>query len=79
MSEDIFYTVREFSNLVKVHPNTVLKGIKEGRIQAFKIGKGSRSDYRILGTEIKRLCELDMTKLIKEIVQTEIAKIIENS
>jgi excisionase family DNA binding protein len=63
-----FYNVLEFSNLVRVHPNTVRKCIKDGRIQAFRMGIGGRSRFRIPHSEIARICEWDMTKIIENIV-----------
>jgi hypothetical protein len=77
--KDTFYTVKEFAERIKVHPSTVLKGIKSGRFQAFKIGQGARSDYRICASEERRLCELDMSKLIKSIVDTEINNRLEKN
>ena len=75
MSEpEKFYNVQEFSDLVRVHPNTVRKCIKDGRIQAFRIGVGSRSCFRIPHSEISRISELDMTKLIEKIVEEKMEK-----
>jgi excisionase family DNA binding protein len=72
MIQKEFYTVEEFSDKIRVHPNTVRNGIKAGRIQAFRAGPGSRSSYRISSTEVDRLCELDMSKLIEEIVERKL-------
>ena len=69
-----FYTVIEFAEKIRVHPNTVRRAIRQGRIQAFKTSEGIKSEYRIPNTEVKRLCELDMTKLIKDIVTMELEK-----
>jgi excisionase family DNA binding protein len=70
-NEREFYTVKEFAEKIRVHPNTVKNAIKCGRIQAFKTGIGMRSSYRIPSDEIRRISELDMTKLIKDIVKRE--------
>jgi len=64
-----FLTVMEFAEIVRIHPNTVRKGIANGRIQAFRTGIGSRSDFRIPSSEINRICEIDMMKLIEKIVE----------
>lgn len=72
MVEQDFWTVNEFANKLRLHPNTIRRAIKEGRIQAFRSSNGEKSSYRIPSTEVKRLCELDMTKLIEEIVEFKI-------
>ncbi|HEY5236090.1 MAG TPA: excisionase family DNA-binding protein [Rhabdochlamydiaceae bacterium] len=63
-----FYTVMEFAEKLRVHPNTIRKGLKSGRIQAVRTGSGKGAYYRIPDTEVQRLCEMDMTKLIENIV-----------
>lgn len=74
MDEKEFYTVPEFASKVRVHANTVRKGIHAGRIQAFKTGIGKKSAYRIPNTEITRICELDMTRLIERIVEEKMER-----
>lgn len=75
--EKEFFTVEEFSSIVRLHENTIRRAIKKGRIQAFRSSDGERSSFRIPNTEIQRLCELDMSKLIKKIVCDELEKINE--
>lgn len=41
--EEIFYTVKELAEKIKVHPKTVLAYIRSGEMKAFKVGK----DWRI--------------------------------
>jgi excisionase family DNA binding protein len=72
-----FYTVLEFADKLRIHAATVRNAIKKGRIQAFRVGLGSRSDFRIPATEINRICEMDMSKIIKNIIQDEVEKAIE--
>lgn len=69
-----FYTVMEFADKLRIHPNTVRSAIKAGRIQAFRVGLGKRSDYRIPNTEINRICELDMTTLINRLIEDKLEK-----
>ena len=69
-----FFTVREFSEKIRVHPNTIRKAIKEGRIQACRTGSGLKSSYRIPNTEVERLCELDMSKIIEKIIEDKLGK-----
>lgn len=64
-NQEKFYNVEEFAKLLRVHPNTVRKGIKKGRIQAFRVGEGLRSSFRISSIEAQRLAEVDMMKVIE--------------
>ena len=46
MSEEV-YTVEQFAERLKLHPKTVLRFIREGRVRAVKLGKS----YRILRSD----------------------------
>jgi excisionase family DNA binding protein len=48
---DKVYTVEQFAELVKLHPKTVLRFIKEGRVRAVKVGRA----YRILRSELEAM------------------------
>jgi excisionase family DNA binding protein len=50
MSEEV-YTVEQFAERLKLHPKTVLRFIREGRVRAVKVGKS----YRILRTEMEAM------------------------
>ena len=50
MSEEV-YTVEQFAERLKLHPKTVLRFIREGRLRAVKVGKS----YRILRTEMEAM------------------------
>jgi excisionase family DNA binding protein len=50
MSEEV-YTVEQFAERLKVHPKTVLRFIRDGRLRAVKVGKS----YRILRTEMESM------------------------
>ena len=41
MIED-YYTVEQISTMLKIHPKTVQRYIREGKLRATKIGKGWR-------------------------------------
>ena len=43
-------TVKEVSDLLRVHPSTLYKMIKQGRISSFRIG----ADWRFLKDRIER-------------------------
>ncbi len=73
--EKEFFTVKEFSEKIRLHENTIRRAIKSGRIQAFRSSDGERSSFRIPNTEVQRLCELDMSKLIEKIVHEKLEKI----
>jgi excisionase family DNA binding protein len=51
---DKVYTVEQFAELVKLHPKTVLRFIKEGRVRAVKVGRS----YRILRSELEAMTGL---------------------
>lgn len=51
--------------MVRVHPNTIRRAIKSGRIAAFKVG----SVYRIARSEIARMAEFDLSEYIEQEVQ----------
>src|SRR5258705_2793741 len=50
MSEEV-YTVEQFAERLKLHPKTVLRFIKDGRLRAVKVGKS----WRILRTEMEAM------------------------
>lgn len=50
MSDEV-YTVEQFAERLKLHPKTVLRFIREGRVRAVKVGKS----YRILRSELEAL------------------------
>ena len=72
---DEFFTIEEFAKILKVHPNTIRNGIKCGRIQAFKVGRGHKSTYRIFKREIERMAEADMTKVINRLIEEKLENI----
>lgn len=50
MSEEI-YTVEQFAERLKLHPKTVRRFIREGRLRAVKVGKS----YRILRSDMEAM------------------------
>ena len=62
-------TIIEFAKEIRVHPNTVRNGIKCGRIQAFRAGKGKSASYRIMRSELERMIAFDASELIEKIVK----------
>ncbi len=62
-------SITEFAKLISAHPNTVRNAIKYGRIQAFRIGSGKRSAYRIYKSERERMAAFDASEMIENIVK----------
>ena len=62
-------TINEFADEIRVHPNTVRKMIKTGRLNAFRTGSGKTSSYRIARSEINRLSIVDLEDIIKKIIE----------
>jgi excisionase family DNA binding protein len=58
-----FYTVKEFSQVLGLHTNTVYKGIREGKIIALRLTNGKNAVYRIPKTELERIAIVDLKKV----------------
>ena len=50
-----FLTLEEFSKLVKMHPNSIRRAIRQGKIFATRPAGGKRAPYRIAESELERL------------------------
>jgi len=50
VSEEV-YTVEQFAERLKLHPKTVLRFIRDGRLRAVKVGKS----YRILRSDMEAM------------------------
>lgn len=68
-SNESFYSIKEFASKLKVHPNTIRRAIKSGRISFIKIGSGKRPVYRIPYSEIGRMAAFDLEEYIDKIIQ----------
>ncbi len=64
-----FFTVKEFASIVKMHYNSILRAIKSGRLNAFRINDGEKSSYRIPASEIERIGIIDLGKYIQRIIE----------
>jgi len=51
--KETFYTVEQISQMLTIHPKTIQRYIREGRIRAVKIGKS----WRISGHDLSRFTE----------------------
>ena len=50
-----YLTVEEFAERIKLHPGSVRRSIKEGKIFATRPSTGKRAPYRISESELERL------------------------
>ncbi len=50
-----FLTVEEFAERLKMHPTTIRRAIKKGKIFASRPSVGVKSPYRIAESELERL------------------------
>ena len=67
-----FMTIKEFAVLIRVHPNTVRRSIARGRLNAFRIGIGKRSGYRIPRSEINRIALFDLEVIVNKLIDDRI-------
>jgi excisionase family DNA binding protein len=67
--DDAFFTIKEFADKLKIHPSTVRRAIKNGRISAIKVGAEKRPLYRIPCSEIDRIALFDLREMMKKIIQ----------
>lgn len=51
--EEQYYSVEQISRLLDMHPKTIQRYIREGRLKAHKIGKG----WRVTGHDLSRFAE----------------------
>jgi excisionase family DNA binding protein len=54
MNKD-YYTVDQISNMINIHPKTIQRYIREGKLRAAKIGKG----WRVSGHDLSIFIEND--------------------
>lgn len=76
---DDYYTVEQISNMLKIHPKTVQRYIREGKIRATKIGKS----WRVTGHDLSAFTESDSyeapageNQLIRNVTASSVIDII---
>lgn len=69
LPENEFLSVKEFAAKIHVHYNTVLRAIKCGKLNAFRIGIGKKCAYRIPSCEINRIALCDLEDLVSRIIE----------
>ncbi len=72
MNNNDILTIKEFAELIRVHPNSVRNMIKKGRLSCFRIGGGETSAYRIPRTEVQRLSLINLEEIVDKKVQKKL-------
>lgn len=67
-----FYTVSELAKVFRVHKNTIYHAVRSGKIQALRVGKGTRAVIRIPKIEAERMMAFDANVLIDNIVEEKV-------
>lgn len=62
----IFLTVEEFADRIKMHPGSVRRSIKQGKIYASRPSMGKRGPFRIAESELERLHVQSMCEVRKK-------------
>lgn len=68
-TQNDFLSIKEFAAKLKVHPNTIRRAIKSGRINGFRVGGGKKSSYRIPASEIGRIALFDLEEFIERVIE----------
>lgn len=61
----LYLSVKEVSEIVGLHPNTIRKAIKNGKISSIRMGEGKNSAFRIPRSELDRLAVVDLKNIFK--------------
>jgi excisionase family DNA binding protein len=64
-----FMSINEFSDYLNLHPNTVRKAIKKGRLSAFKVGAGKNAKFLIPRSETHRMAIMDLEIVVKNMAE----------
>jgi len=67
--EKEFLSVKEFAALVGVHYNTVLRAIRCGKLNAFRLNNSCKSSYRIARSEVHRIALYDLEDMVTKIIE----------
>lgn len=68
MNKD-FYSIKEFAKKLDVSVDTIRRGIRNGRIAAFRAGGSSRGVFRIAASEITRMAEIDLQSILRKMAK----------
>jgi excisionase family DNA binding protein len=62
---NVFYTVEQVAERLKLHPKTVLRFIREGRLRATRVGKS----YRIVASDLETFAGVGMSAAQKRAIR----------
>ncbi len=69
MPDSDFVSIKEFAAILGVHPDTIRRSIRRGRINALRVGGGKRSVFRIPKSETNRMAVCDLEKIIDHLIE----------
>lgn len=69
MEELGYFTIRQFAKLLQIHPMTVRRALKRGKIGSINLGTVKKPLYRIPHSEINRIALFDLKTMIDQIVK----------
>jgi excisionase family DNA binding protein len=69
MQEQWYFTIRQFAKLLQVHPMTIRRAVKRGKIGHINIGTEKKPLYRIPHSEINRIALFDLEAMIDRIMR----------
>lgn len=70
--EEEYLSVKEFASLVGVHYNTIIRAIRSGRLNAFRLSSSRKAGYRIARSEIHRLAFMNLEEMVCKIIEEKI-------
>lgn len=67
-----YMSIKEFAAMMKMHPNSIRRSIKNGKLQAVRVGFGGHPAYRIPKSEISRIALFDLKDMVNAIMEEKI-------
>ena len=62
-----YLTIVQFAAKIQMHPNSVRRLIRMGKLQGVNMGSGNRKIYRIPESELSRLATFDLKEVLTNI------------